>query len=184
MKSELLWGLVTSAIAGFFFWASVMFLSLEIVPESAVSAIVQIVAFFVIYDFYMYVTHRLLHTTWMSRFHARHHRAVAATPWSCLSMHPVEAVVNYLPFLFIASVLPMSLTVLFGLYVYLLLGIANGHSNYDLLRESRLPDRLSELIRFHQKHHSSPNGNYGYAYTHWDQVSGTRHLEPLAVTDV
>jgi hypothetical protein len=88
---------------------------------------------------------------------------------------PIEAIINYSPFLIFAFLTPVSLVVLLGIHVYLIFGIANGHSNYSLLRISRWPLLFLELTTFHQKHHSDGGGNFGYLYTHWDWVFGTRH---------
>jgi len=41
-------------------------------------------------SFYFYWMHRFLHTDFMYRFHALHHRNNDIGPWSGLSMHPVE----------------------------------------------------------------------------------------------
>ena len=172
--NEIRWSLITCAIIAAYLYPAFALIDTAF-PENWVIAGWQIAGFIVAYDFYMYCTHRALHGKWLRRFHARHHTAVSATPWSCINMHPVEAVINYFPFLTFALLTPVSLVVFLGIHVYLVFGIANGHSNYSLLPVSRTPFLLRELTTFHQKHHSDGRGNFGYLYTHWDSVFKTRH---------
>ena len=42
-------------------------------------------------DIHFYANHRLLHTRWLRRFHAQHHRSLVTTPFSTYSFHPLEA---------------------------------------------------------------------------------------------
>lgn len=174
-RNEIRWSLITCTIAAAYLYAAIL-LAPHIYPDSLGSTLIQIVSFLFVYDFYMYVTHRMLHSPGLSRFHARHHKAVSATAWSSLNLHPVEASINYLPFLLAILITPMSLVVLLGIYAYLTLGIANSHGNYNPLRRVPKSKQLLELIQFHQFHHSSPGANYGFLYTHWDTLFGTRHL--------
>lgn len=171
---EILWSIGTCAITAIYLYFALAFVT-DVHPSSLTIALVHVFGFIVFYDFYMYVTHRALHSSWLRKFHGRHHTAVSATPWSCLNMHPVEALINYLPFLLFAALTPVSLVVLLGVHIYLVVGIANGHSNYRVSELENMPFVLRELTSFHQKHHSDGRGNYGYLFTHWDWVFGTRH---------
>lgn len=174
ITKEISWGLVTCSIAAIYLYISFIFIE-DIYPSNFESALIHVFVFIVAYDFYMYAAHRLLHVTWLSKFHIRHHQSVSATPWSCISLHPVEAMINYFPFLVFSIVSSVSLSVLLGIYIYLIFGIANGHSNYNLLARSTRFPLLQELVCFHQGHHSSGRANFGYLFTHWDLVFGTRH---------
>ncbi|MEM7079247.1 MAG: sterol desaturase family protein [Pseudomonadota bacterium] len=171
---EIRWALGACAIIAGYVYLSSGFIE-ELYPSNRVVALVHIFGFVVVYDFYMYLTHKALHTDVLRKFHARHHTAISATPWSCLNMHPVEALINYLPFLIFAAFSSVSLSVFLGIHAYLLFGIAHGHSNYRLISSDRLPALLRELTDFHQKHHTDGRGNFGYLYTHWDWLLGTRH---------
>jgi len=171
---EISWGIITCSIAAMFLYGSFIFIE-DIYPTDLNTTLLQIAVFIVIYDFYMYLTHRLLHITRLSKFHAHHHQSVTATPWSCISLHPVEALINNFPFFVFAVVSPVSLSVLLGIYSYLIFGIANGHSNYNLIAKSTRFPLLQELSCFHQRHHSSGKANFGFLFTHWDVVFGTRH---------
>ena len=174
VPTEISWSLGTCGVIAAYFYVAFVFIE-ETYSQDWVAAAWQVLGFIVVYDFYMYVTHRALHSGWLRKFHARHHTAISATPWSCINMHPVEAVINYLPFLLFAILTPVSLIVLLGIHVYLIFGIANGHSNYSLMPIAKTPFLFRELTTFHQQHHSDGRGNFGYLYTHWDWVFGTRH---------
>ncbi len=171
---EVLWSMSTCFVIAVYMYFALSFIA-DVYPASFVAASTQVIGFIVLYDFYMYVTHRALHGKILRRFHARHHRAISATPWSCLNMHPIEAVINYLPFLVFAATTPVSLVVFLGIHVYLIFGIANGHGNYSVSDLDKTPFLLRELTTFHQRHHSDGKGNFGYLFTHWDLVFGTRH---------
>ncbi len=172
-QQERKWGLSTCAVISVYLFAATLFVQM-LFPVSALAAAVNTIGFLIAYDLWMYATHRLLHTRLLARFHVRHHNAIRATPWSSLNMHPIEAVINYLPFLLFAVVSEVSLAVLLGVHVYLLVGIANSHANYSLLSKHRKSGMLRELVTFHQGHHSNPTSNYGFLFTHWDWLFGTR----------
>lgn len=166
--------ILTCSIIALYLYISFSFIN-HTSPHSLKSAIGNIIVFLLLYNLYMYLSHRALHFPYLGRFHAIHHTAISATPWSSLNMHPVEALINYLPFLLFAGFSSVSLLVFLGLHIYLILGIANSHGNYSLFsRPARLPI-LGELSTFHQKHHSDGRGNYGYLFTHYDWLFGTRH---------
>ena len=79
--SEIGGGIVTSAIAAAYLYASLYFIE-DVYPENFASGLLQVSGFVFAYDFYLYVTHRMLHETWLSRFHLRHHKSVSSyTHW-------------------------------------------------------------------------------------------------------
>lgn len=90
---DLKWSISTCAIIALYFYISLSFIN-QIYPSSFWSAIAGVILFVVVYDSYMYLTHRALHTSLLRRFHSVHHTAISATPWSCLNMHPVEALIR------------------------------------------------------------------------------------------
>ena len=176
--SEMGGGIVTSAIAAAYLYGSLYFIE-DVYPDNFATGLLQVFGFIFVYDFYLYVTHRMLHETRLSRFHLRHHRSISASPWACINLHPVEALITYLPYLVFAMMMPVSQAVLFGVYAYLLFGTAAlGHSNYNFLADTNRFPFLQKIICFHQYHHSSGSANYGFSYTHWDAVFGTKHCRP------
>ena len=177
IHEEVSWSLSTIAIATIYLFLGVQSIG-QLYPGDFLTAFVNILLFLFLYDFYMYATHRAFHTKILSRYHSRHHRSGRVTPFASLSMHPVEATVNYFPFLLLPLFVPISLTVYLGLYIYLLFGIVFSHSNFNLAHAIR-SDFLNDLNTFHQRHHLSGSANFGFLYTHWDWLLGTKHEQCL-----
>jgi sterol desaturase/sphingolipid hydroxylase (fatty acid hydroxylase superfamily) len=153
-------------------------------PSSWSQGLIQIVGFLLLNDFCAYWTHRLLHTRQLATFHSPHHDFVRVTPWSALSLHPIEALLNQLPYLLFIGVLfifqlPIGIGTLLLLQLILMIGAANSHSNFDpaggrfaKLNEWKL---LKNQTFFHQRHHRYGRDNYGYMGPHWDHVFGTNY---------
>ena len=172
IRTEILSSVVTSAI-----YAAYMFvcfrLSSGVFPESVLEGVVQMIWFLVFYDFLNYFTHRMLHTTILSKYHRQHHSSVRVTPWSSSCMHPIEAVLNQIPFVLFIFITPVSSLMITIFYMYFMLGMAIGHSNYSAVNNLVGMPGLKRWGRFHQRHHQFGNLNYGFAGTHWDFVFGT-----------
>ena len=155
-------------------------------PGSWQQALWQIGGFLLLNDFCAYWTHRLLHVRGISKYHGAHHRSKRVTPWSALSMHPVEAALSQLPYLiFFGAVwsagLPMGIGTLLALQLLLMVGQANSHSNYDpFAHRDPFPGKFSRWLKsqtlFHQLHHRHGRENYGYMGPHWDYVFGTARI--------
>jgi Delta7-sterol 5-desaturase len=146
-------------------------------PETLLQATWQIVGFLLLNDFCAYWTHRLLHRRGLSKFHSAHHRSKRVTPWSALSMHPVEALLNQIPYAIFLGLLallhlPMGIGTLLALQLVLMIGQANSHSNYDPFAGKGWPFLRSQTL-FHQLHHRFGQHNYGYMGPHWDHVFRT-----------
>lgn len=148
-------------------------------PNSWLQAGWQVGAFLLLNDFCAYWTHRLLHTRGLAKYHGAHHQSQRVTPWSALSLHPVEALLNQLPYLLFIAILwlfdlPMGIGTLLGLQLILMIGQANSHSNYDPLAtiDKDWP-LLKRQTLFHQRHHRFGRGNFGYMGPHWDHAFGT-----------
>ena len=55
------------------------------------SLALEVGLFVLIFDFYFYAVHRLMHTRVLARFHAVHHRSRTPRPLTAVSFHPLEA---------------------------------------------------------------------------------------------
>jgi sterol desaturase/sphingolipid hydroxylase (fatty acid hydroxylase superfamily) len=146
-------------------------------PDSWQQALWQAGGFLLLNDFCAYWTHRLLHMRGLSRYHSAHHRSKRVTPWSALSLHPIEALLTQAPYLIFLAVLwlaglPMGIGTLLGLQLVLMIGQANSHSNYDPFAGRGWP-LLRRQTLFHQRHHQFGRDNYGYMGPHWDRVFHT-----------
>ncbi len=69
----------------------------------------EVGVFVLLFDFYFYAVHRLMHTRWLGRFHAVHHRSRAPGPLTALSFHPVEALLLLLYTPLAMALLPLHL---------------------------------------------------------------------------
>lgn len=150
----------------------------DVWPASWQQALWQVGGFLLLNDFCAYWTHRLLHTPGFSTYHSAHHRSKRVTPWSALSMHPVEALLTQIPsfiFFIVLSIfdLPLGIGTLLGLQLILMIGQANSHSNYDPLAGMNTWPMLQRQTQFHQRHHRFGRDNYGYMGPHWDWVFHT-----------
>ncbi len=134
--------------------------------------LVEIVVLFFWNELHFYVNHRLLHTRWLRRFHAMHHRSHVATPFSTYAFHPVEA-------LMLGSVplIPMllhdfSFAALLALPIFSVMLNNLGHSNYEASHHVPARGWLGASRR-HHLHHACYQGNYGFLLEIFDRWAGT-----------
>lgn len=176
VRTEILSSVVTSGVYAAYMLVCFR-LSPGLYPESALEGVVQMICFLVFYDFLNYFTHRALHTTIFVKFHRQHHSSIRVTPWSSSCMHPVEALLNQIPFVLFIFITPVSGLMITIFYMYFMLGMAIGHSNYSPVNNLIDMPGLKRWGRFHQRHHQFGNLNYGFAGTHWDFVFETNFQE-------
>jgi sterol desaturase/sphingolipid hydroxylase (fatty acid hydroxylase superfamily) len=124
-------------------------------------------------SFYFYWVHRLLHTNFMYRFHALHHRNTDIGPWSGLSMHPVEHVFYFGTALihFIVPTHPVHMIahlMFYGLYAI------TTHTGFEGVWVAGRK-RLQLGMFHHQMHHRYFEVNYGSLDVPWDKFFGTFH---------
>ena len=136
------------------------------------------------HDAYFYWTHRLLHCRPFRRIHRIHHLSTHPNPFTALSFHPLEALIQALYFPVIALLLPVwiPLFLLFVYYGFFLMNIV-GHSGYGFsprLAASWL-GRISNTPENHAAHHRNGKVNYGLYTLFWDWLMKTLHL-PRKVT--
>ncbi len=124
-------------------------------------------------SFYFYWMHRFLHTNFMYRFHALHHRNTDIGPWSGLSMHPVEHLFYFGSVLIHFAIASHPVHVIFHLMFYGLLAITT-HTGFEgvLFRNKK---RLHLGNFHHQIHHRYFECNYGNLDVPWDKLFGSFH---------
>lgn len=120
-----------------------------------------------------YFVHRFLH--WQPiyrRVHELHHRNVDVGPWSGISMHPLEHLLYFSPFVlwWFLPVHPV-IVVLTGFYQGL--HPALSHSGFDYVSFGRLKVKTGDW--FHHLHHQYFNLNYGNTPTPFDKLFGSWH---------
>lgn len=138
------------------------------VDPSGARIAVEIVLLLAWNEVHFYITHRLLHTPLLRRFHLPHHRSVRTTPWSTYSMHPLEAMMLGDVILLPMLMHDFSAEALVALPVFSILINSLGHSNY-----AAGPRWLAAAARRHQLHHACYQGNYGFMSPLLDRWLGT-----------
>ena len=128
----------------------------------------------VIHEFHFYCIHRLIHVPVLYRWvHSVHHRSVNASPWSSLSMHPVEHLL-YFATAFWHLILPSNpLLALYQLH-FAGFGAIPGHVGFDRIELGG--NKLVDSHAYeHHLHHKYFEVNYGSALIPLDHWFGTWH---------
>ncbi len=126
------------------------------------------------HEFHFYCVHRLIHTPVLYKYiHSVHHNSVNPSPWSSLSMHPIEHLLYWSDSL-IHFVLP-SHPVLF-LYNLQITGSGAvvGHIGFDKLEVGE-EGLMNSNAYAHYLHHKHFEVNYADGATALDRLFGTWH---------
>lgn len=152
----------------------------RMVPFSVPVALLSFAWMFVGFEVWFYVTHRLLHTRALYRFHAQHHVAQVTDPLTSLSFSLVERLVlmtGGLGLVLLAmEVMPVTQA---GVMAYIVTNyILNvvGHGNTEWLPQrfvSSWAGRLFFTPTFHALHHARYQGHYGLYTVVLDRWFGT-----------
>ena len=114
----------------------------------------------VIHEFHFYCIHRLIHVPVLYKWvHSVHHRSVNASPWSSLSMHPVEHLLYFSGVLFHWVIPSHPLHAIFHLQ-HAGLTPAQGHLGFDEI-ELGGTARAQNHNFIHYLHHKYFTVNYG-----------------------
>jgi sterol desaturase/sphingolipid hydroxylase (fatty acid hydroxylase superfamily) len=136
-----------------------------------------ILLMFIIYDFYFYLTHLLMHRKKIFNLvHIVHHKSKYISPLSALSMHPIEAIVNHGALIMLFFLLPIHTT-----HVYIWVAVTIVHTTYlhlgvEIYSEKFLKTKIGRLLYTatnHAQHHSFFKGNYGFYTLIWDKLFKT-----------
>ena len=126
------------------------------------------------HEFHFYCVHRLIHVPVLYKYiHSVHHNSVNPSPWSSLSMHPVEQLL-YFSSCLIHLVIPSNPVVaLYGLH-YAGLGAVVGHIGFDKI-ELTGAKGLDTHAYTHYLHHKHFEVNYGDGLMPLDKLFGSWH---------
>jgi sterol desaturase/sphingolipid hydroxylase (fatty acid hydroxylase superfamily) len=152
----------------------------RMVPFSVPVALLSYAWIFVGFEVWFYVSHRLLHTKALYRFHAQHHVAQVTEPLTSLSFSLVERLVlmgGGLGLVLVAmEMMPITQA---GLMAYILTNyLLNvvGHGNTEWLPKRFVSSWLGRLFftpTFHALHHARYQGHYGLFTVVLDRWFGT-----------
>lgn len=113
-----------------------------------------------IHEVHFFCIHRLIHTPFLYRWvHSVHHNSVNASPWSSLSMHPVEGFLYHAVALWHLVIPSNPIVAMFQLHMAGF-GAINGHIGFEKVR---LPGGalLNSHAYAHYLHHKYFEVNYG-----------------------
>jgi len=128
----------------------------------------------IIHEFHFFCIHRLIHTPFLYEWvHSVHHNSVNPSPWSSLSMHPIEHLL-YFGTVFYHLILPSNPILMLYQLHYAAFGAIPGHVGFDKVEISG--DRLVDSHAYaHYLHHKYFEINYGDALIPLDKWFGTWH---------
>jgi sterol desaturase/sphingolipid hydroxylase (fatty acid hydroxylase superfamily) len=125
-------------------------------------------------EVHFYVTHRLIHTPWLyQRVHSLHHRSTNPSPWSGLSMHPVEHLV-YFSAVAVHWVIPSHpLHAMYNL-MHLAMAPVPGHSGFEKVEVGSQRSFDTGCLN-HYLHHKYFEVNYSDGAIPFDRWFGSFH---------
>ncbi len=129
----------------------------------------------IIHDFHFYCIHRLIHTPVLYKWvHYVHHKSVNPSPWSSLSMHPVEHLL-YFSTVFWHFIIPSNPVIALYQLHFAGFGAVPGHVGFDKV-EVIGETAFDTHAYMHYLHHKHFNVNYGGdGLVPFDIVFGTYH---------
>ena len=134
---------------------------------------VQLFALLFFTDTYFYWTHRWMHHPKIYRWvHKTHHKSTDPSPLTIFAFHPLENLIEFLPFLILPMLIPIYWPILFLWQILDLLNNMLGHLGYEIYPKNwvRLPFlKYKTASTHHNMHHEQFNGNYGLYFTFWDK---------------
>ena len=120
-----------------------------------------------------YWIHRILHCKPIYKHaHELHHRNVDIGPWSGISMHPLEHLLYFSPFILWWFV-PVHPVIIILTGFYQALNPALSHSGFDYIAVGKLRFKTGDW--FHHLHHQYFNLNYGNTPTPFDRLFNSWH---------
>lgn len=128
----------------------------------------------VIHEFHFFCIHRLIHTPFLyKRVHSVHHNSVNPSPWSSLSMHPVEHAL-YFATTFYHLIIPSHPLIALYQLQYAGFGAVPGHVGFDKV-EVTDETAIDSHAYIHYLHHKYFEVNYGDGLIPIDRWLGTFH---------
>jgi sterol desaturase/sphingolipid hydroxylase (fatty acid hydroxylase superfamily) len=147
---------------------------LELTP---VSAIWTFVVATVLFDFWFYVAHRIMHTKPLYKWHKAHHSNVTPSAWAMDHFTIPDALSTQSFFFVLPFVVPIPPAVYLVWRGFDQIKGAFGHSGLELFasRFTRWPFPFIAVVH-HDMHHQRFQVNFANQFTVWDRLCGT--LDP------
>ena len=143
----------------------------------------QSFCFEIIFDFFHYCFHRVLHTNkyFYKYIHSHHHRHSTINVYTTFEQHPVDLFfTNMIPILVSSYIIPSSHLFVFLFFWYKTFLEISGHLGKDNRGLSFpqfiwIPKYVDICLKSknHHHHHVRPMKNFGKRFALWDKVFGT-----------
>ncbi len=128
----------------------------------------------VIHEFHFFVIHRLIHMPFLYKWvHSVHHNSVNPSPWSSLSMHPVEHLLYFATAAY-HFILPSHLLLAIYQLHFAGFGAVVGHIGFDKIEVGE-GSAVDSHAFAHYLHHKYFEVNYGDGLIPLDRWFGTWH---------
>lgn len=149
------------------------------IVSNEVYFVISILLYCLIFDFWFYCIHRILHHEFLFRhIHRVHHELVETNIYGVAHFHYVEIALYGLCHLFIAAFLPMHLYAIISAILLIELQNMLAHWGYEFVpRAWRLRYRSLMYSIDHADHHRDFTSNYGYFTKIWDIILKTDRRE-------
>lgn len=130
----------------------------------------------VIHEAHFFFTHRMIHSPLLYKHvHSVHHNSVNPSPWSSLSMHPVEHLIYFSGSLIHLIVPSHPLLAIYHLHIAGL-GAVIGHIGFDkMVLDDEREKAMDTHAYAHYLHHKYFEVNYADGLVPWDKWFGTWH---------
>ncbi len=127
-----------------------------------------------LYDTWFYFGHRLMHTRWLFRFHAPHHRTLAPTVWTNDAIGCVETSISQGFYVVAVFLVPFPPVILLAHRLFDHFNGTIGHAGYEYFATpgARYPSPLL-CTTFHDQHHEEFRYNFANYFSFWDRLMGT-----------
>jgi Delta7-sterol 5-desaturase len=139
-------------------------------PNTWIDFLIEVIVFIIFYECYSYFAHRILHSSYLSKFHATHHWSVRVTPWTAYSVHPLEATVIGLSAPLFMMLFSFSLGTALILHISGMIFTMTLHSNFRFNIKTTPLDILSHYASYHATHHSRGNIHFGFVNSFLDRL--------------
>lgn len=128
----------------------------------------------IIHEFHFFCIHRLIHTPMLYKWvHSVHHNSINPSPWSSLSMHPVEHLLYFSTILYHLILPSNPILALYQLH-FAGFGAVPGHVGFDKV-EITDGTAVDSHAYIHYLHHKYFEVNYGDGLIPLDKLFGTFH---------
>jgi sterol desaturase/sphingolipid hydroxylase (fatty acid hydroxylase superfamily) len=188
IKRELIYGvvsLIVFASTGFIVYLLYHYgysqVYLDIWKYGAIYLFISSVLMIFFHDLYFYWTHRMLHLPgWWKKIHHIHHLSSNTSPFTAVSFHPVEAIIQAAVLPLIIVLIPAHPFAIFFFLLYMVYKNVRGHAGYEFTNAANRKNKWNQLHSYaihHNMHHLHGTGNYGLYFTIWDRLMKTFRKE-------